>query len=348
MNVWTDPSETVVVETFDNKLIELFYIWYSHHDNFFDYEKTEKTLIYVYESALKLLETETNILAIELVQMLLHIVTKNLRYINSNGSYDGRELFKMAHPVSLCEFEDIMTFYNKRQYIECAELIQVYVLKNGAVPYLAWLQAAIEFKQKKEYQSFEKLIERLDDFYGVYNSSETSAELRCFYEMHVYVTRAKAIQKVNLAPKSYTGFPRVVEQQDVPSHFSYQKCFRHFYVTQTIILNTPAYKDYMAMLYREKELNFTKLFHDYMALNHNIKQYLENIEIYETHKKFIHYHLRKMQSPETRYNIFVSLQQAYLGLQTGCLIAISFNSLSTALKFRQRYIQNMDNNLSVC
>jgi hypothetical protein len=318
INVWTDPSETVVVETFDNKLIELCYIYYSHHDNFFDYEKTERTLIFVYESALKLLETETNMLSIEIVQMLLHGVTKNLPYTNyRGGSHDGKELWRMILPVSLCEFEEIMTLYNKKQFIECAKLIQVYVLENGSVPYLTWLQAVMEFEHKKTYQSFEKLVKTLDDFYGVNSSCEISKEVRCFYEMQVYAIRARTIQKVNLdsssrcALRSYTGFPHIIQQHDVPSHFPCQKCFRHLYVTHTIVLNRTAYKGYMTMLYRAKEFNFTKLFHDYMALQNNDKKFQENVDFYESHKNFIHYSLKKIQDQETRYNIFVTVQLAY-------------------------------------
>jgi hypothetical protein len=141
--------------------------------------------------------------------------------------------------------------------------------------------------------------------------SENNTEIKLFYQIFVYSSRARIIQKVNADPKSFKGFPQVLLLQDVPAHFPCQKCLRHIHVVRTTIKDRPAYKCYLDKLYREKEYTFTKLFHDYMALNNNENRYEENVDIYIKHKRFIHYYMRKQQNPIFRYNLFISVQVAY-------------------------------------
>jgi hypothetical protein len=310
MNIWLDRSEAIVAQRFDNKIVELYYIALSNYDNFFDYENTKSVYVYLYQSALHLLESETNKYALELIYNLLNGICKSLRYIDS---YEGKEIWSAQETTasSLYAFEEIVSFFNKRQYNECLELISVYVYENGPVPYLSWLQNVIEFEDRKEYTSVDKIMHTIGDLFEITRMSENNTEMKLFYEIFVYSSRARIIQKVNIDPKSFKGFPQVLLLQDVPAHFPFQKCLQHLNVVQTTIKDRPVYKCYLDKLYRDKEFSFTKLFQDYVAINNNEKLYKENVYLYKEYKRFIHYYMRKQQNPIFRYNLFIAFQTSY-------------------------------------
>ena len=311
MNIWLDRSEAIVAQRFDNKIVELYYIALSNYDNFFDYENTKSVYVYLYQSALHLLESETNKYALELIHNLLNDTCKGLRYIDT---YEAKEIWSAPQTTASCLyiFDEINSFFNKRQYIDCLELISVYVYENGPVPYLSWLQNVIEFEDRKEYTSVDKIMHTIGDLFEITRMSENNTEMKLFYEIHVYSIRARMVQKVNIDPKSFKGFSNeFLLLEDVPAHFPFQKCLRHLNVVQTTIKDRPAYKEYLHTSYREKHFHFTKLFHDYMAINNNEKLYQENVDLYKKHKRFIHYWLRKQQNPIFRYNLFITVQTSY-------------------------------------
>jgi hypothetical protein len=309
INIWSESSERPPIETFDNKLLQLYHSFFTSSDNFFDYDYTVKNLIHVYETAQSLLDTHHhNVKYTQLLCALLKNVHKSVSCIDS---YNPRHTVEDSGAMSLCVFDVIKNLYNKRHFASCLQLIKVYQTENGPVPYISWLQGSIGFEEKKDYRFVEQMHDALGDAYHVLQISEDNEVLKIFYEMHVYLTRARIIQKWNLDPRSYSGFPHVLLLEDVPKHFLCQTCFQHLHTMKTITTRPAAYNEYLDVLYKERMLNFTGVFQDFMIFRNNRKQFQENVYFYRAHKKFIHYIVRKKQSPALRFNIFVVVQFAF-------------------------------------
>lgn len=306
----SDKVDIPQVELFDNEILRLFYMVLSFRDNIFDYDNMELQLIHFYETATRLLDSETNVITIELLQFLLNKVCKLLRYLES---YLDKIISDVDLPLSLCPFEEIIVFYNKKEFGKCLNLIQE-TPENSY--FLEWLQCMVEFEEKNNFECFRNVLHCLEKAYRINTVEEENVEIKLFYRIHVYLQESIMIQKVKLKSiqiiPTHTDVPIgfLLKKTDVPLDFPCQKYLKFSNLMKTIIMDQPAYEKFMDDLYRQRDILFTAVFQDFMAINNNKKRYFENEEFYRLHKKFIQYYLRKTNNPIFRYSIFAAIENA--------------------------------------
>jgi hypothetical protein len=305
----SDKVDIPQVELFDNEILRLFYMVLSYHDNIFvDYENMELQIIHFYESAVSLLDGESNVITVELLHFLINKISQLLRYLDA---YSGKSICNVALPLSLCPFEEIILFYNKKEFCKCLNLIQE-TPENS--PFLEWLQCMIEFEENTNFESLRKVLHSLDVAHTV---SEETREMKLFYKMHVYLQQSNLVHYVNLKSiykhtDTNTDILRDFLQHDtqLPADFPCQKYLKFSNLMETIILDLPAYEKFIDQLYRDRDILFRAVFQDFMVINNNKKRYFKNAEFYRLHKKVIQFYLKKKNNPIFRYSIFVAVENA--------------------------------------
>jgi hypothetical protein len=302
INIISDKSDLPLVDSFDNIVLELYYKYYSLCDNIFDQEYVEIQATNIYDTSICLLNSENSKVETELINNLIYNVCTNyLQFINSNFY----SLTKYLNQLSL--FSDIKKFYNKKEFTVCLQLMHTFESENGPVPYLSFVHSLINFEEKKQYENVQKIIDSINAAYGLH--IQENSEIQRMNEIHVYFQRTRIIGQFIINPNLYTGFPCVLLINDFPKYFPCQKYFKHLEMLRYNKISN--YEDYLVGLLKEKNFLFSKLFHDYMTIINNKKNFQANVDFYKIYKKYIHYYLKKCQCPIFRYNLFIIVQQAY-------------------------------------
>ena len=320
------------VTDFENEIIELYYLYYSINDNMFEFTELPTRLILAYDRATTLSQSPQTHVSAELVNHIITVIWRRF------GRYISKFFNKV--PITPCsnyesfDFSCIFSAFLENKYDRCLQLISTCEVEEGSIPFFHYIRSRIEFEKSSDFLCVKDILRSIENAYtkGKMSVEDLGKDLQQMYRLHQIMVKNTLLLDNSVDPQLYKNFSAISSTLTLTTleldgmETTLKDYLKHRLHLLDVVKD--GYLDYLITLNTGKSRFLSRVYYDYMLLNHLERQYHCVVDFFVTHRDFILFEIFRKDT-QSMFDLIYIVTKAYLMTHRLCELGDLQNFLDT-------------------